>query len=332
MLSGVTTPTTTATYTYNGDDQRVAVTQDGTTTAFVLDQAVTDETVLQETTAGTTTSYVYGGDLISRQSGSSIVYYLTDALGSVRLVTDASGAVVGSYTYDAFGNVLTDTDSSGNKFAFTGQWSDVDGLTFLRARYYDPQTGRFLSVDPEAASDSDPQTLNPYVYCQDNPIVAIDPSGRSFLGSLAKTVKRDFAQVESPVGAVWNLINPVVSAANSIIGNVTGVIEVAQLSYALGEAPAKAMLGNWTGAQQTLEHALLGAVPVYGAMEYVSTLPGGAPVSLGVSDSQGSVLRTLQQNYQNSASSGNSITYGHGSPPVFHPYTYGRPYMPLSTK
>jgi RHS repeat-associated protein len=180
MLAGVTTPNAAAAYTYNGDDQRVAVTQDGTKTSFALDQSVSEETVLQETTGAATATYVYGAGLISRQSGSSILYYLTDALGSVRLVTDGSGTVTGSYTYDAFGNALTNTDSSGNKFGFTGQWADVDGLTFLRARFYDPASGRFLSVDPVAASPQSPQTLNQYAYCADNPVLMTDVSGQWF--------------------------------------------------------------------------------------------------------------------------------------------------------
>src|SRR5205814_9289450 len=87
------------------------------------------------------------GDIMSQQppSGSS-TYPLADALGSVRDLTDASGAVVGRTSYDPFGNVRTHTGVS-SIFGFTGEQADFTGLDYLRARYYDPTTGRFVSRD-----------------------------------------------------------------------------------------------------------------------------------------------------------------------------------------
>ena len=52
------------------------------------------------------------------------------------------------YEYDAFGNVRAQTGASGNEFTYTGEQNDSTGLEYLKARHYDPETGRFLSRDP----------------------------------------------------------------------------------------------------------------------------------------------------------------------------------------
>ena len=110
--------------------------------------------------------------LISRETASGISYLLADNQGSVRLETDSSGNVTRSHGYDAFGNEQGTQDLTGNRFRYTGQWSDGSGLIFLRARFYDPNTGTFLSVDPVPSAGS------PYVYCGDNPLIRLDPSGK----------------------------------------------------------------------------------------------------------------------------------------------------------
>jgi RHS repeat-associated protein len=152
-------------------NQRVAATENGTETDFVLDRAASDGTVMQETSGSSTTTYTHGLGPISRETASGISYLLTDGQGSVRLETDASGNVIKNHTYDAYGIEQGTPDLSGNRFRYTGQWSDGSGPVFLRARFYDPQTGTFLSVDPKATASS------PYAYCGDNPLSATDPSG-----------------------------------------------------------------------------------------------------------------------------------------------------------
>ena len=92
--------------------------------------------------------YVYGLDLIARIDGSSEDYYLADALGSTTALTDDTGNVTGEYAYDAFGNYRPGEGSSTNEFRYAGEQVDETGLQYLRARYYDPVVGRFLSQDP----------------------------------------------------------------------------------------------------------------------------------------------------------------------------------------
>ncbi len=87
-------------------------------------------------------------------------------------LTDGSGTVTATYAYDAFGAVRSQTGSATNPWRFTGQQLDAESsLYFLRARYYDPSTGRFLGRDPLSAS------VNPYSYADNNPVNATDPSG-----------------------------------------------------------------------------------------------------------------------------------------------------------
>ena len=104
-------------------------------------------------------------------------YYHYDGLGSTRQLTDESETVTAGYTYDGFGNVIASTGTSDNVYGFTGeqQFEEADNLVFLRARYYDPSIGRFISRDPIGYKGG----LNLYRYVENNPINMIDPTGTS---------------------------------------------------------------------------------------------------------------------------------------------------------
>jgi RHS repeat-associated protein len=91
-------------------------------------------------------------------------------------------AVIDSYEYDAFGNQITHTGSTPNNYLYRGeQWDSDLGLYYLRARYYNPLTGRFMSRDPEDGTPFDPKTLHKYLYAKGDPVDVIDPSGREGL-------------------------------------------------------------------------------------------------------------------------------------------------------
>lgn len=111
-------------------------------------------------------------------NGTSREYLLADALGSTRNLTDSTGSVVKSLEYDVFGSIRTQSGTASTGFKFTGeQTDDESGLIFLRARYYDPEIGRFISKDPHPGYADISQSLNRYIYVQNNPINFIDPSG-----------------------------------------------------------------------------------------------------------------------------------------------------------
>ena len=136
--------------------------------------------------------------LISQTSGANTYYYLSDGLGSTMKTVDATGTVVNGYTYDVYGKKTSSTGSQANEFDFAGQQTDATGLQYLRARYYDPATGAFLSRDPMAASPG--WGGNSYSYASGNPVNATDPSGLAPFWNEATQRTEDDAQA----GIFWS--------------------------------------------------------------------------------------------------------------------------------
>ena len=119
-----------------------------------------------------------GGSILGQLDASSNPsYYLGDALGSVRGTSDMTGTLTGSADYDVFGP----TRSSGGAlpaFRFTGEQTDAEtGALFLRARYYGPGAGRFMSADSVMPNAPGTQGYNLYAYGANNPARWVDPSG-----------------------------------------------------------------------------------------------------------------------------------------------------------
>ena len=82
--------------------------------------------------------------------GGATSYYEKDGLGSVTSLSNAAGAVANNYTYDSFGNLVASSGSIVNNFRYTGREFDSETtLYFMRARYFDPASGRFISEDPD---------------------------------------------------------------------------------------------------------------------------------------------------------------------------------------
>ena len=142
--------------------------------------------VVEETVNGTVTrSYTYGLERISEaqpiNGAWTPSFYEYDGAGSVRQLTNlaANVTVTDTYEYDAFGNAVNKTGATPNNYLYCGEQYDPDlGLYYLRARYYNPNTGRFLSRDPEDGKPWDPKTLHKYLYAGGDPVNAIDPTGR----------------------------------------------------------------------------------------------------------------------------------------------------------
>ena len=106
------------------------------------------------------------------------IYYIYDGQGNIRFVTDEVGNKVRSTEYDPFGNWRAAKGQSNIHMLYQGQQQDPESsLYYLRARYYDPLIGRFISRDPVKGSLASPQSQNPYAYALNNPINKSDPSG-----------------------------------------------------------------------------------------------------------------------------------------------------------
>ena len=176
------------TMVYDAFGNRVSKTVNGVTTKYLVEDDVNPTglpQVLEETVNGVVQrTYTYGLQRISESqmvSGTwTTSFYGYDGAGSVRQLINSAGVVTDEYEYDAFGNSFTKTGTTSNNYLYRGEQYDPDlGLYYLRARYYNPITGRFLSRDPEDGKPIDPKTLHKYLYVGGDPVNTTDPSGRA---------------------------------------------------------------------------------------------------------------------------------------------------------
>ncbi|MCC6189973.1 MAG: RHS repeat-associated core domain-containing protein, partial [Anaerolineales bacterium] len=116
---------------------------------------------------------------IAQFDGAALEYFLGDALGSVRQLADEAGEVTLARRYEPYGDVLESVGTGTTNYDFTGEWRDSSvGVLYLRARWLDPESGRFLSKDTWR-DDSRPLSLNGWAYVEGDPINRIDPSGHA---------------------------------------------------------------------------------------------------------------------------------------------------------
>ncbi|NIN63945.1 MAG: hypothetical protein GTO63_04355 [Anaerolineae bacterium] len=198
-LKEVTEGSLTTQFAYNGDGVRVGKTIGAATTDYLVDLAATLPVVISDTDA----VYLYGLDIIAEQlARAERYYYVHDGPGSVRQLVDTTGQIEANYGYDPFGVPL-----AGNvvpkPWQFTGEaWDAEVELLYLRARYYQPETGRFVTKDPWAGDVWQPATQNTYVYVTNNPVNFTDPSGLDGPGPLCPECQEYFPDY-SVFEAVW---------------------------------------------------------------------------------------------------------------------------------
>lgn len=167
-------------YTYDAEGIRTSKSAGGTTTSFLVDKNRPFAQVLVETAGATTVSYVHGDDLISMKRSTGTSYYLYDGQMSTRQLTNPAQTVTDTYTYDAFGIELYHTGTTVNNYKYTGEQYDPNmGFYYLRARYYNQGTGRFVTMDPFPGTVFDPMSLHKYLYAHANPVMNLIRVGDS---------------------------------------------------------------------------------------------------------------------------------------------------------
>ena len=162
---------TSATFSYDALDRRIAKTINGATSTFQYDGA--DMVTESGASNASYLSTLNIDEPIVRQTSTGNEYYHTNDLGSTVALSNDAGTVTTTYTYGPFG-ATTINGISTNPFQFTGRENDGAGLYYYRARYYSPSHSRFLSEDPLEFDGGD---ANLYAYVFNNPTNFVDPTG-----------------------------------------------------------------------------------------------------------------------------------------------------------
>ena len=272
QLIGFTDGKTTASYKYDVDGLRISKTVDG----HSIDQIWNDDKQIAVDADGSNPYkaqiYIRGTNLLAgcefvQAVKSDYTYYTQNAHGDVVNLTDNNGAVTKAYQYDAFGVEKNIDDTDTNAFRYCGEYYDKETATiYLRARYYSPSTGRFISRDSFAGSNNDPLSLNLYTYCHNNPVSGTDSTGH-FLDTFFDAASLAFDIVSF-------CIEPTPMGAVDILTDVVGLV-----------TPGVPSAGLKVGV-----HAAETAYDAYKAVDTVHDLSKAADVAITVSKKGDAVL------------------------------------------
>ncbi|MBI2346297.1 MAG: carboxypeptidase regulatory-like domain-containing protein [Deltaproteobacteria bacterium] len=280
-LAQATTTGGTVSYISGPEGERIEQSAGGATTRYVVDTTSRLSSVVAELDGANTPTayYIYGVGLLARipANGQNARYYHQDAQQNIAALTDASGNVTDSYFYHPFGQVLTQTGSTPNPYRFAGALgveNDPTGLYYMRARYYDPAQGRFISKDPIGMAGG----MNLYGYVGNNPLRAADPLGlfswKTFGTGLLELGKAALSVVETvgnaflaggslaifqPEGtaalglaAVGNLDDAFVNTTNSF-NNIVGAFSDKPAEKLITQGPYREFLQATLGSTKLLD-------------------------------------------------------------------------------
>ena len=227
-----------------------------------------------EKTGTTTTKHIFMGPnrICSVATAGDKSFYHLDHLGSSNVITNQAGNLISNCEYLPYGEFSTKTGANVTYYYFTGkELDDETGLMFYGARYYDPQIGRFITPDTIVQAPYDPQSLNRYSYCRNNPINLTDPTGHKFkwknfwqsVVSVITGIVSILCPVLAPV--MW-AVNMAISAYTAIqTGNILGFaggIVGGAVFGALGKSLSLGLAGMMSEAvsKTFIGGALIGAV------------------------------------------------------------------------
>jgi RHS repeat-associated protein len=164
-------------YSYDGMGRRLQAIRNGTTTRYIYD-AYGNLLAEADGNNNITRYYIYGKGLMAMVTASDDIYcYHSNAIGSTIAMTDQHQDIVNKYAYTPFGIIADEQEGVAQPFKYVGQFgvmAEPNGFYYMRARYYDPEVGRFITEDPIGFAGGD---VNLYAYVQNNPINYTDPYG-----------------------------------------------------------------------------------------------------------------------------------------------------------
>ena len=188
LLTSVKDGTNTINFEYDIFGRRTRKFCNDSETVFEYDE----NNLIRQIHNGKTTEFIYGKNgIVGFVYDNKTYYFRKNIFGDVERIYNDNGTVVGRYSYSAFGEceIKLDTDNiaSLNPIRYRGYYFDDElGLYYLQSRYYDPEIGRFISADSiEYADPEHVNGLNLYAYCNNNPIMNVDPEGTSVLSIFA---------------------------------------------------------------------------------------------------------------------------------------------------
>ncbi|MEO8344112.1 MAG: RHS repeat-associated core domain-containing protein [Betaproteobacteria bacterium] len=226
-------------YLYDADGNRVQASTAAGTLRFLVDQqnATGLSQVLEEKDGNGVLQarFTYGAELLALNRGANPGFVHRDALGSVRALTNAGAAVTDRYRYDAFGATESAQGTTDNPYRYTGERFDPEsGMYQLRARYYNPSLGRFISRDPLDGQPDMPISRNRYLYAYDDPVNHSDPTGleASSLPEVVGTMGIE-ATIQVPL---WVSRVTAACTAGSVLGQVDQLMFAIDVGIQVGIA------------------------------------------------------------------------------------------------
>jgi RHS repeat-associated protein len=300
--------TTLGQYRYDYSGMRIEKTAGGETLRYTYDDS---SVLLQFDSSGATLAkYEYGPDrmLSLNHASEGRQFYHFDALGSTVNLSKPDASLQARYQYDAWGNFRTESGSSFNAYTFTGHEKDREtDLFYFKARYYDPDTGRFLTQDAYLGESETPPSLHRYLYAYSNPIVYIDLTGYNpvtvaigeYFDRNSEGLKARNQQLKQEIKG--EVVNDSIVRTQAII-NATASNIYDALGFAVGLADtALDLVPTPGGIDRTKARINNDIETIKNAKEFV-TQEGALGITLGV-------VRETKDQLANNLSSGDFDTY-----------------------
>jgi RHS repeat-associated protein len=235
-------------------------------TRYVNDVNRSNTQVLSEYSASGTlkTKYTYGNERLSTSNAAvsgilgnmDSAYYISDGRGSVAALLGAGGEVLTAYSYGPFGEATSGVSTQDAAYTYNAEEYDPQAaLQYLRARYYAPASGRFITADIYPGTLLDPLSQNAYSYAGGDPVNFSDPSGyASILTTIANAAKSAAAAVTT---AVKTVVTAAVTAVKTVATAVTNAVSGA--SATAGGTSSSATKGVNGSVPAAVQNPLPGA-------------------------------------------------------------------------
>ncbi len=263
-------------YTYDPAGNRVAITNGANVTRFVVNpNAVLSQILVRTKADGSKTFYVYGLGLlyeVNETSGGVETHtraYHYDYRGSTVALTDGNGIPTDYIQYSAYGMTTFRVGNTDTPFLFNGRYgvqTDLNGLLYMRSRYYNPYICRFVNADAIGFEGG----LNFYAYADGNPISLIDPFGFSAIGDYFYDVGQVFVGYGQAIGdtasGIYHVVRHPVQTAQGLYNVATHPV---QAFNAISQTTADTWNSGMSGQGRVVGHVLITAA-TFGATKATS--------------------------------------------------------------